>query len=46
MIYFIHNAKQFIHHPTKMKKKLSKMGKRPFHYDIIFILGKEMDRLH
>lgn len=46
MIYFLHNEKQFIHHPTKMKKMLSKMEKRSFYYDIIFILWKDINRLH
>lgn len=46
MIYFLHNEKLVTNHPTKMKKTPSKMGKRSFHYDVIFILGKNMDRLH
>ena len=37
MIYFLHNEKQFIHHPAKMKKMIPKMGKKLFHYGIILI---------
>ena len=45
MIYFLHNEKQFIHHPAKMKKMIPKMGKRLFHYGIIFILFMHFNML-
>lgn len=39
MIYFLHNEKQFIHHPAKMKKMIPKMGKKiiPLWYYIHFM---------
>lgn len=37
MIYFLHNEKQFIHHPAKMKKMIPKMGKRLFPIGKLFL---------